>query len=371
LQGLGEEVDILTIDQTTRWGALGRPPFRDTGLDLPVTRVPFVLNRRIRLLSGKVSFALSDRAFCRRLLEHLRNRRPDVAHWHALVSHQDPMSQWKGSARVWTNHSSIFVQGVRRARARRAFLREALAADEIIAPSEELCALTEQLGVSRERVHFIPNGVDTSAYSPGVSAGAWRERLGLGPADRVVLCPRRLVRKNGVSFFVRAALDLLSGGLPDTLFVIAGDDGNEPRLSEAGAIEALVNSSPHGGRVRRLGRVEPRDLPSLYAASHVVVIPSLIEATSLSALEAMASARPVVATRVGGLPYLVRDGENGLLVEPADAGALATALKALLQDPDRARRLGEAGRQRVEAEFDWKTIAHRTLEVYRRALRHV
>jgi starch synthase len=82
----------------------------------------------------------------------------------------------------------------------------------------------------------------------------------------------------------------------------------------------------------------------------------------------MACGTPVVASRVGGIPEVVLDGETGWLVEPGDATALGQALREALADPERARRMGEAGRRRVEAQFAWDRIADRTLAVYRDAI---
>jgi glycosyltransferase involved in cell wall biosynthesis len=94
------------------------------------------------------------------------------------------------------------------------------------------------------------------------------------------------------------------------------------------------------------------------------VIPSLLEATSLSASEAMAAGKPVVCTNVGGLPFLIRDGQNGLLVPTRDACKLAQAIKGLLDSPDRRTQFGKNGRARVEAELDWRIIASRVKEIY-------
>jgi glycosyltransferase involved in cell wall biosynthesis len=97
-------------------------------------------------------------------------------------------------------------------------------------------------------------------------------------------------------------------------------------------------------------------------------MPSLLEATSLSAMEAMSSGKAILSTNVGGLPFLIRDDENGLLVPPANSQALAEGMRKLLADPELRARLGEAGRRRVEQDLDWSRIAEQTLSVYDKAI---
>jgi glycosyltransferase involved in cell wall biosynthesis len=147
----------------------------------------------------------------------------------------------------------------------------------------------------------------------------------------------------------------------DAVVVLAGDD-----LEDGGAFRRRLEREAEelgvGERVRFLGY--RADVPELIAAADVIVLPSWIEGLPLVALEAMAQARPVVATAVGGTPELVADGETGVLVPPRDVDALVRALDELLADPERGRRLGNAGRQRVTAEFDADAAAERVLGLY-------
>jgi starch synthase len=100
----------------------------------------------------------------------------------------------------------------------------------------------------------------------------------------------------------------------------------------------------------------------------VFLCPSVYEPFGLINLEAMACGTPVVASRVGGIPEVVVDGETGFLVPPGDPRALAAAVREVLADPERAARLGHAGRRRVVDKFSWERIAERTLDVYRDAV---
>jgi glycosyltransferase involved in cell wall biosynthesis len=222
--------------------------------------------------------------------------------------------------------------------------------------------------MSSERIHFIPNGVDSSRYQPNADTSWWRKELNVQTGEKIVLCPRRLAKKNGVSYFVRAAILLLREGLADTKFVISGDFEGPRVESEEALVAKLIADSGLGTHFCPLGRVENKDMPGLYASSDLVVMPSLIEATSLSAMEAMAASKPIVSTNVGGLPFLVRDGENGFLVQPRQETALAEAMKRLLNSPEKRAEFGQNGRARVEMELDWKIIARRTKEIYEMAI---
>ena len=116
------------------------------------------------------------------------------------------------------------------------------------------------------------------------------------------------------------------------------------------------------GRVHFLG---PRDdVPDLLSALDIFVLPSHSEGVSLALLEAMAASLPVIATRVGGLPEVVTDGENGLLIPPQDPEALATALERLLADPDLAQKLGGNARKQVEANFSLERLGREINEIY-------
>jgi glycosyltransferase involved in cell wall biosynthesis len=142
--------------------------------------------------------------------------------------------------------------------------------------------------------------------------------------------------------------------------LIVGDGPDRPAVEELSARLGL------GGRVRLEG--ERRDVADLLAASDVFVLSSRSEGLPVSVLEAMAAGLPVVASDVGGVSELVIDGETGILVRPGDPDRLAEALEGLLSDPDRRRRLGEAGRARAERLFDLEQFRQAHLELYRREL---
>jgi glycosyltransferase involved in cell wall biosynthesis len=366
LQAEGADVEVICVASSAKWNDFRREPWLETCAGLPTLRIPWVVNRSIKFFSGHISARISQRVFMQSTGRRLAERPPDVLHWHAVDVRNFSAAAFPGT-KIWTNHTSNFIEGIRHPASLASYQTEAASAEAIICPSEELADLTVQIGVPRDKVHFISNGVDSRRFRPDVDASVWRSRLGLRPHTQLVLCPRRLEKKNGVRFFVEAALKVLADGQRDCVFAVAGNYLGPRHDSDEDLVAAMIDDSPFRGSFRLLGRVENNEIPGLYAAADFVVMPSLLEATSLSAMEAMASGKAILSTNVGGLPFLVRDEENGMLVPPADASALASGMKRLLADPELRARMGTSGRRRVEEDLDWSKIARQTLDIYRHA----
>lgn len=174
----------------------------------------------------------------------------------------------------------------------------------------------------------------------------------------VVVLPARMLRDKGVIEFADAARALLNGGM-SAEFILAGmvDQANPASLSESDLLRLQGETG-----VRWLGQVS--DMPALYRDSHIVCLPSYREGMPKSLLEACAAGRPIVTTDVPGCREVVRDGDNGLLVPPRDAGTLAAALAKLLRDPPLRMKMGAFGRRRAETEFDVRAVVRATLDVY-------
>jgi glycosyltransferase involved in cell wall biosynthesis len=203
------------------------------------------------------------------------------------------------------------------------------------------------------KIVVIPNGVDAEQFS--VSPGPPDELRGLGGDGQLVGTITRLVWKRGHEELLRAAA-LVNRSEPGARLVVVGDGPLRPTL------EGQARELGLGGAVRFLGAVPraARLLPHL----DVFVLSSVWEGMSNGLLEAMAAGRPVVATRVGGNPECVVDGESGLLVPPRDPEAMAAAIVRLLREPELARRLGQAARRRVEAEFTLPRMVQRMEDLY-------
>src|SRR5207249_866626 len=227
-----------------------------------------------------------------------------------------------------------------------------LLAEGIIASGEGVRAMVIGAGITPERVVAISAGVDSARFHPGVSGKAVRDELGLGAAPMVGLVANVRGSK-GHNVFLDAARAVLTAA-PETRFLIVGDG---------------VGFEDVKGRVRQLGleaRVHltgfRRDIPEVMAALDVLALPSI---RSDAIPQALAVGTPVVASTVGGSPELIRDGENGRLVPPADPAALAAAILELLREPERARAMARAGQVMVQARYTIDATMARTTAVYR------
>jgi glycosyltransferase involved in cell wall biosynthesis len=272
--------------------------------------------------------------------------------------------------RVFTNHTSQFLEWAAGtgdlSRAKRCLL----SADIVICPSKELADATIRAGFPAERVCYLPNGVDTERFHPGIDRQEVRRRLAIAEDEVVFLCSRRLEKKNGVPYWLRAIPAVLAGleGAVKARFVLIGDYPGKDEYSDRANVLAIVRGLSMGDKLQWIGHVPPEGMPKHLAAADVCVLPSLMEATSIAGLEAMACARPLIGTRVGGIPEIVDDDSTGVLVPPADSAALAEAMILLARDPDLRGRMGQAARGRAVREFGWNAIGARTLALYADAL---
>jgi glycosyltransferase involved in cell wall biosynthesis len=248
------------------------------------------------------------------------------------------LSRRAGAAHVAVDHRG---PGFRFARHREAVLRVvAPRVDRVVAVTERQIPQLLARRYRRERIRVIPNGVDGERLRPTASRAQLRDRLGVGAGDFVALLLSVLRPEKRADRFVAAVVRAHAAD-PRVHGLVAGT-GTELRH-----VQRLAAAS--GPAVRALGHRD--DVPDLLAAADAVCLTSDAEAAPMSALEAMAAARPVVSTRVGGVDELVIDGETGILVAPADEHGLAGALVTLARDPARAGELGRRGRARQQSRF--------------------
>jgi glycosyltransferase involved in cell wall biosynthesis len=227
--------------------------------------------------------------------------------------------------------------------------------DAVIACSrEDRRRMIEVEGIAAGRVHFVPNGIVGRSATPGRDV---RRELGIAADAPVVGSVGALRAEKRFDVLLRAAAHLVADW-PQLRVVIAGAG------AEHGALEALADDLGLGQRAMLLGARD--DVPDLLETIDVAVTCSDFEGSPLSVMEYMEAGRPVVATRVGGLPDLIEDGVHGLLVPRRDPAALAQALDALLGDPGRRRAMGEAGRRRRREQFDFDVMVERLEDLYER-----
>jgi len=227
----------------------------------------------------------------------------------------------------------------------------------IVAVSDALRAELIAGGLSSARIRVIPTAIDVGRFAEGAGdrGAEWRRRWA-EPGAPVVATVGRLYRQKGLTYFLESAAQIHRVA-PQVRFWIAGEGVLRDRLA------ARIRHLGLEGVVTLLG--QQRDVAAIMAASDVFVMPSLGEGLSNVLLEAMALARPVVATRVGGTPEVVRDGETGWLVPPREPAALAAAVLQVLRDPGLAARVGAQGRDLVADRFSAASVAAQMAEVYR------
>ncbi len=348
-------------------GFWGRPPdwleaeLRQAGAEVIVLSAEPELARRDHWPVGWER----DLQMARAVRRLARRFRPDIVHLHfCVVFSLLPGAIRLGGASNIVATEHISLPSVRRpwgrdipARLRNrlclALIRRILAVSGYVRRR-----LIESDHAPPNKVRVLYNGVDVGRFRPRPDAqglAAARARLGLSPENEVVTSVGQLIEAKGMSYLIDAAAELRDR--PQLVVLIVGDGDRRSALADQ------VRRLGLGERVRLLGGRD--DVDEILAVSDLFVCPSVWdEALGYVNLEAMAAGLPVVASRMGGIPEAVRDGETGLLTSPRDAKALAEAIERLLADPERRQAMGRAGRRRVEESFSMERAIEDTVALY-------
>lgn len=316
------------------------------------------VRREAYLLAPLVALALRAQVGERLLAAHY-----DVVHAHWVVPNAalvtDMLAAHAVPLVVSLHGSDVFL--AERFAPARALARAALAAaGAVTACSGDLRRRALALGARDERTRTVPYGVDATAFAPGTDSSDIRRRLGVADDAFLVLAFGRLVEKKGFADLVEAAVRV-----PGLHVVIAGEGDLRSKL------EALVRE--RRAPVSLPGNLERTALAKALAAADAVAVPSVVDRAGNvdglpnALLEALAAGRPVVATRVGGIPDVVEDGVNGLLVPARDPAALAAALERFAREPETRARLAAAARATAETRLSWSAAAQAFEECYAQA----
>ncbi|MGO9078242.1 MAG: glycogen synthase [Streptosporangiaceae bacterium] len=213
--------------------------------------------------------------------------------------------------------------------------------------------------VAPDRVRVIRNGIDTVQYQPDPGTDVL-ERFGIDPARPSVVFVGRVTRQKGLPVLLRAAQQLH----PAAQLVLCAGQADTPEL--AAEVDDLVARlrATRSGVIWIPGMLIKPEVIQILSHATVFVCPSTYEPLGIVNLEAMACGTAVVASRVGGIPEVVDDGETGLLVPSEDPAALAEAINVVVRDPALADTMGQRGRKRATAEFSWTAIAEQTAHLY-------
>ncbi len=229
--------------------------------------------------------------------------------------------------------------------------------------------LIQDAGIDSRIVNFVPLCVDTTRFNPSADIGNIRQDYGL-TGKVVILFVGRIHPDKGVEYLVRAACTVVNEfGYNQTLFLLVGAAGDFGPKERAGSpylaeIRRLIEEYGLRQNVKLTGALPLDDLRKLYTACDICVVPSVVDMGPQTPLEAMASGKPVVGTKIGTIPMHVKQGLNGLLVDPADEKQLAEAIRYLIDNPAKSKEMGVYGRMRAEDEFAADKVAQRFLKVY-------
>lgn len=272
--------------------------------------------------------------------------RPDVVHLHSLpVPSAVPFLRLLPRLVVSSWGSDVVQRDPRKARLYPYLLRHA---QQLTATSHYLATVTASYLRAPLPIHVIPFGIDPQRFTPAQEP-AGGQRIGT---------LRHLERNYGIDVLIDAVPLLLES--KSQIRIEIGGAG-----SLRSAFERRTRELGVGEQVTLHGRIDHAEVPAFLRSLAIFAMPSRAEAFGVAALEAQACGLPVVASNVGGLPEVVRDGETGLLVPPEQPQALADALLALIRDPERCVQMGAVGREWVCARYDWQTNVDQMLEVYR------
>jgi starch synthase len=294
---------------------------------------------------------------------------------HVLTAHSlEPLRPWKAEQLGGGYRVSSWAE-------RTAY--EAAAAVVAVSAGMRADVLASYPAVDPARVHVVHNGIDADLWQPdtGERARAVLTGRGIDPDRPSVVFLGRITRQKGLPYLLRALRELpqevqvvLLAGAPDTPQIEA---------EVVALVEELRATRTDPAGVHWIGEMLPRhEVVAVLSHATVFLCPSVYEPLGIVNLEAMACGLPVVATATGGIPEVVVDGQTGWLVPIEQVGDgtgtpvdpdrfvadLAAAVVAAVVDPDRAARMGEAGRRRAVEQFSWTTVAERTLAVYRSVL---
>jgi glycosyltransferase involved in cell wall biosynthesis len=340
-RGLRRHVDVEAMVFNTRAETV-----HETVEGVPVTRC----GQLLRFASNSVSLEM---------IAEISRRDFDVLHLHvpnplagaAYMAARKP----KGHRLVITHHSDI-VRQVALKQLIIPFMRLLLKrADAIVATSPDYLASSKELRPYKAKCQVIPYGIEVARLEPKADDRTAAQKIRRSFPGPIILGVGRLIYYKGFEIAVRAMATVGA-----TLLLI-GDGALRSNL------ESLARELGLTGRIHFIGEVHNRALLPYYLASDIFVLPSIArsEAFGIVQLEAMACGLPVVNTKLSsGVPFASRDGETGLTVPPGDAGALAAALRHLLDHQADRERFGKAGRRRVEQRFESDRMTSEHVKLY-------
>ena len=290
-------------------------------------------------------------------------RRDGVHVVHAYGFYPNVFAIWPAAlATRAVTIASVRDMGVFSDRHKLRMLSQAMAcrlADCIIANSNAVREWLVKQGLGKYNIQVVPNGITMPAPQHNDEPSPIRTEFNIDPKTPLIAVVGRLVRTKGLEYFLEAASNLATR-FPAARFLVVGEANVEPPYRDE--LEARAKDLNLEGRIIFTG--QRSDVQQIMREIDISVLPSLTESFSNSLLESMANGLPVVATKVGGNPEVVTDGETGILVPAADSAALTRGITQLLESPELAQRLGAAAREKVAREYSIECLLRRTEDLY-------
>lgn len=234
----------------------------------------------------------------------------------------------------------------------------------IISPSEEL---NQFKGIrDKETFSYIPNGVDLDEFYVADEKEIEKLKLeyALDKNKYVILCPRRWAPTKGIIYLIKAIGILKDTDISNKFQVVFIGNDYEDYPEYKSEILNFINENKLGNYVKLLGNIDYENMSKITQASDIIVIPSLMEAVSLSMLESMSCAKIVVGSDTGGIPEVIKDNKNGYLVKKADEVSLADKLYDIIKRYDELDYIRRKARKTVEESYSWEIITHKVNDIY-------
>lgn len=232
--------------------------------------------------------------------------------------------------------------------------------DVITSPSRDLANHAREQGCKKS-IEIIPHGVNVNKFNPNVDGSEIRKKLGVKNDELMILSVQRLHLRKKLEYLTSAIRKVVKEK-SNIKFVITGKGLEKKRL------ETLVKNLDLSTNVIFTGFVAGNQLPTYYAACDIFVLHTTYEAFGIVLVEAMASGKPIVSTRVGGIPEIVENGRTGLLIPPMNSEMLAEAILKLADNEKLRKKMGRNGREKAVKKFDWNVIVEKWLSTYEKII---
>jgi glycosyltransferase involved in cell wall biosynthesis len=292
-----------------------------------------------------------DLPFAYRLAQYIGESRPDILHCHSRRG-ADVLG---GLAASFTDVPAVVSRRVDNTEMRLLAALRYRPFKKVIAISEAIADVLRDRGVEEDRLTVIRSAVDTEAFARHADCAAMRRQFDLGEDAIALAAVGQLIPRKGHRYLLRALADLKES-YPQLRLVVFGEGFLRKQL------QAQVAALGLGDIVTFAGF--RNDVDEYLACFDMLVHPALAEGLGVAALKAAAAAIPVIGFSAGGIVEAVADGETGILTTPEDVAALGSAIARLTDDPELRRRMGDAGRERMQNEFSIATMAEKHVELY-------